>query len=498
MNRSLRLAGLLFLVLATTASTSLPGVTSESQPEMGVHTIRADDNLLHVADAGGFSWMIQLLEWREIEPLPGEHFWEYTDWLVRATDYYGLDLVLRLDHPPEWAIAPDEAIPLDVAAYASFSGRVAARYRGQITAYVVWNEPNLATEWEGQAPDPAGYVELLCATRLAIHAADPDALVVSAGLAPTNHTDNSALDDRLYLQAMYAAGAGGCFDVLGAHPYGFAYPPNDPYGAHDSLNFARLVDLRAIMVEAGDDDKPIWATELGWTTYPVEARQQWLQVSEDEQSRYLLGAFEQASQEWPWLERIAVWNLSAGLTSDDERRGYSILGDDATPKPAYEALAKMLGKQGDRDTSRPEDRGQVEVLARDVAVRLSDVDTFYPHWARPHCRFAPCRRWSGQFYIDEPGTGPWRLLMEVMQVEEPGNLVRINGHLLEPPTIPLRSRPDFASVWTAVEMPVPSDLLQPGVNVIEIASSPRLPVYQEDRARFESLQFRAVRLVSGF
>jgi hypothetical protein len=83
-------------------------------------------------------------------------------------------------------------------------------------------------------------------------------------------------------------------------------------------------------------------------------------------------------------------------------------------------------------------------------------------------------------------------------VEEPGNLVRINGHPLEPPTIPLRSRPDFASVWTAVEMPVPSNLLQPGVNVIEIAASPRLPVYQEDRARFESLQFRAVQLVSGF
>jgi hypothetical protein len=498
MNCSLGLVGLLFVVLATTVSASLPGVTSERQPEMGVHTIRADDHLLQVAEAGGFSWMIQLLEWREIEPVPGEHFWEYTDWLVRATEYYELDLVLRLDHPPEWATSPDEAIPLDIAAYARFAGRVAARYRGKITAYVVWNEPNLETEWEGQPPDPDGYVELLCATRVAIHAADPDALVVSAGLAPTNHTDNSALDDRLYLQAIYAAGASGCFDVLGAHPYGFAYPPDDPYGAHDSLNFTRLVDLRGIMVEAGDGDKPLWATELGWTTHAVGTSQQWLQVSEDKQSRYLLGAFERTGQEWPWLERIAVWNLSAGLASGDERRGYSILDDDATPKPAYEALAKMLGKQGDRETGKQKDEGQVEVLARDVVVRLSDVDTFYPHWARPHCGFAPCRRWSGQFYIHEPEAGPWRLHMEVMQVEEPGNLVRINGHPLEPPTIPLRSRPDFASVWTAVEMPVPSNLLQPGVNVIEIAASPRLPVYQEDRARFESLQFRAVQLVSGF
>ncbi|NIV30001.1 MAG: hypothetical protein GWN58_11015, partial [Anaerolineae bacterium] len=82
--------------------------------------------------------------------------------------------------------------------------------------------------------------------------------------APTNHSDTSALDERLYLEAMYAAGAAACFDILGAHPYGFAYPPDDPHDAHDGLNFARLTDLREIMVAWDDGDKPIWATELGW------------------------------------------------------------------------------------------------------------------------------------------------------------------------------------------------------------------------------------------
>ncbi len=180
--------------------------------------------------------MIQLVEWREVEPARGEFFWEYTDWLVRATEYYGLDLVLRLDHPPDWATLPDKAVPVDMAAFAAFAGRVTARYRGRVTAYVVWNEPNLAAEWAGQLPDPASYVALLCSAQPAIRAADPQALVVSAGLAPTNHADASALDDRYYLQAMYAAGADACFDVLGAHPYGFAYPPEDPHGTHDGLN----------------------------------------------------------------------------------------------------------------------------------------------------------------------------------------------------------------------------------------------------------------------
>jgi hypothetical protein len=90
------------------------------------------------------------------------------------------------------------------------------------------------------------------------------------------------------------------------------------------------------------------------------------------------------------------------------------------------------------------------------------------------------------------------LSLEVMQVEEPGNLVRINGETLDPPAIPLRGRPDFASVWTGAEIPVPAGLLRRGVNVVEIESGPRQPVYQDSHARYESLQFRNMRLESHF
>jgi len=384
-----------------------------------------------------------------------------------------------------------------MSAYKAFVGRVAARYRGRVSAYVIWNEPNLALEWAGRPPDPARYVQFLCNAQETIRAADPQALLVSAGLAPTNHGDDSALDDRRYLQAKYDAGAAACFDVLGTHPYGFAYPPGDPYGAHDELNVARLADLRAIMVENGDGHKPLWATELGWTTDPVGAARQWLRVSEQEQSRYLVGAVAQAGREWPWLERIAVWNASVGLPPGDERRGYSILADDGTPKPAYWALAQLLEKPSGRISASQDAIGQAEVLAPDVTIRLSDVDTFYPHWARPHCDAVPCRQWRGQFYLRDPGSGHWLLRMEIMQVEEPGNLSWINGHLLEPPAIPLRGRPDFASVWTAVDIMVPSTVLRPGLNILQIGSSPRLPVYQDDRARFESLQFRNIHLTDA-
>ena len=256
------------------------------------------------------------------------------------------------------------------------------------------------------------------------------------------------------------------------------------------------------MVDEGDGDKSVWATEVGWTTSPVLEEQQWLGISKEEQSRYLVSAFERSALQWPWLERIAVWNLSIGLPADDEKRGYSILAADGSPKPAYHALAERARERGSTAGEEPQDRGagphSVEILAQDVVVRLSDPDTFYPHWARPHCGSVPCRHWVSQFYVREPGTGSWQLNMEIMQVEEPGNLVWINGRLLDPPALPLRDRPDFASVWTLAEMQFPAAILRPGVNTLELRSSPRLLVYQDSRARFESLQFRHIRLTTGF
>jgi hypothetical protein len=416
---------------------------------------------------------------------------------VRACEYYGLNLVLRLDQPPNWALSGVvDRLPVDVEAYSAFVARVAQRYQGRVEAYVIWNEPNLAREWGGRQPDPQGYVELLRAAYAAVKASDPGALVVSAGLAPSNHLDETAMDDRVFLQGMYGAGAGESFDVLGAHPYGFAYGPHDPRDAHHGLNFARLEDLREIMVSNGDGHKPVWATEVGWTTEATTEGQAWLQVTEEQQAAYLMGAFERARQEWPWLERIAVWNLSTGLEADDEKRGYSIVDDQYRPRPAYEALVAMAKSSLPEPVARSDPEcGVVELLAPDVVVRLGDVDTFHPHWARIYGGEAPCRYWRGEFYLGQPDDGAWQLSMEIMQVEEQGNLVRINGQPLEPMAIPLRGKLDFASSWSTAFLEVPPGVLRPGLNVIEVLDSPRLPVYQDAHASFESLQFRNLRLV---
>ena len=216
---------------------------------------------------------------------------------------------------------------------------------------------------------------------MTIKRADPSALVISAGLAPTNEQSERALDDRLYLERMLGAGALPYVDALGVHPYGFAYPPDDPQGEHDGLNMNRLLDLQAILAAHGGAFTPIWATEIGWTTC-ASGEESWLTVTPQQQADYLVRAWEMAGSAFPTLDVFTVWNLSSGLPQDDEKAGYSLLEQDGTPKLAFGAFRDALFSSIGPPVSDPWaawDRllttaAPATILAPDAEVHLGDSE----------------------------------------------------------------------------------------------------------------------------
>ncbi len=360
---------MIMMLLAVGGSTCGPGLPLSSLSSGGalhrvlpfryaVHTLFLDEMIASLAADVGFDTVVQVFPWRDLNPSPDFYAWQAGDDMVRTARVYDLDLVVRLDMPPEWASVPDEygygGMPFDLYAYADFVEAVAERYRGDVLGYIIWNEPNLAAEWSrsgGDAPHhwesfdgwvatPADYVLVLCTAYDLIHAADPDAQVVSAGLAPTNEFSPRAVDDREFLRQMYAAGAAGCFDVLSVHDYGYGLSPEDAHGAHSGLNLARILDLCDIMLQY-NDPKPVWITELGYTVSPGQHPF----VSEEEQALYLTGAFDRVRRDWPWVEMLTVWNLCYGLPADHEMSGYSLVNPDRTPRLAYWALQEKLRRR---------------------------------------------------------------------------------------------------------------------------------------------------------
>ncbi|MBK9052457.1 MAG: hypothetical protein IPL78_16570 [Chloroflexi bacterium] len=349
------------------AATSLTPQPAFSSPAYGIHLAQwwhldaLQQDLRRVQEMG-FGWVKQKFAWRDIEPaVKGHYDWYRPDEIVNQVNQAGLNLLVRLDVNPAWVIEalPDELWgqnqpPVNYQDFGDFCYATAERYRGRIQAYQVWNEPNLSREWGNQSPNPREYTELLRVCYLGIKTADPAAIVVSAGLAPTG-TQPLAMPDTDFLQGMYDAGAAAYFDVLGINAPGYKAPPEtdpavtaDPangYGGHRWNAFRHVEDIRAIMVANGDEAKQVAILEMGWmreqTVFPDY---QWHGVTEEQQAEYLVGAYEYAREHWqPWIGLMTTIYIADHdwQAETNEQYWWSIILPDGTRTLAYEALREM-------------------------------------------------------------------------------------------------------------------------------------------------------------
>ncbi len=301
--------------------------------------------LARVAD-GGFVWVRQSFTWSQVkedEPAAGFQ-WSRIDRLMRALDDYPqLRLVAVLeDDPPVPPKDPDQ--------FAAFAGAFAERYGDQVDHYQIWDEPNLAAHWGDGPVNPSAYADLLARTARAIRAADPEASILLAGLAPTTETGPRNLSEVRYLERLYQAGAGPSFDVVAAKAYGFDTGPEDRRVDPSLLNVSRLLLLRQVMVEHSDAGKAIWASHWGWNALPRGWDGEpsiWGQTDEQTQAARSVAMMERARNEWPWMGALIIETLrpdrlppnrSAG-DLEDPRWGFALVAPEGTPRPVYEALA---------------------------------------------------------------------------------------------------------------------------------------------------------------
>lgn len=327
----------------------------------------ADRDLGLIRDAG-FKWVKQDFPWREIERTgKGQFDWNQADWVVKlAHDKFGLNILARVDRQPGWATGGrcstdvEMGPPDNLQDWADFLTALATRYRSKIQAYAVWNEPNLAREWCGQPPDPAGYMRLLKVAYQAIKAADPDAIVISAGLTPTGGPMPIAMEDTEYLDKMYQAGGGsmqGYADVVGAHAPGYKAPPElspdevmadqERWGRGRYFTFRRVEDLRAIMEKYGDTERQMAILEMGWTTDPrPDSPYHWHAVTGTQQAEYLVRAYQYAREHWsPWIGLMSlIYVCNVDWTENDEQYYWCVtepIYPQTITRPAYDALQAM-------------------------------------------------------------------------------------------------------------------------------------------------------------
>jgi hypothetical protein len=334
----------------------------------GINTFleqEVDDWKIHaslrlISDAG-FRWIRQEFPWEDIE-IEGKGIfrdrrhgddissWDKYDHIVDLAEEYGLEIIARLDNPPAWTRAAGNeagtlAPPDDYDDYGDFVYAVVSRYRGRIKYYQIWNEPNIYPEWGEARVDPVAYTELLKVGYTRAKEADPNAVILSAGLAPTTERTERNLEDLIFLQSMYDAGARDYFDVLSVQGYGLWNGPTDRRAYPDRANFSRVLLIRQLMVRNGDAQKPIWASEVGWNALPrsFDGFPYYGRVSEELQAEYSAGAYERAQLEWPWMGVMSYWFFKRPSDHEKDQAFYyfRMMEPDFYAYPVYFALKEQ-------------------------------------------------------------------------------------------------------------------------------------------------------------
>jgi hypothetical protein len=99
-------------------------------------------------------------------------------------------------------------------AWVNYVHAIAAHFKGRVTHWEVWNEPNAKGFWQPQKPNPADYVKLVRTCSDAVRAEIPDAVMVGGVLSSVYSTMCIG-----YMEACFQLGLGDHLDVLSHHPY---------------------------------------------------------------------------------------------------------------------------------------------------------------------------------------------------------------------------------------------------------------------------------------
>ncbi len=344
-----------FLLLSVGAVFASAGTAHAATPGLNLK----DYGDARVALAQGAKQVRFFVRWSDFEPSSSTEF--SASGGARAGEPIpaglraGVDLVLQQGATPIMAVlgAPAWAAsgkrPRDANEYATFTGELAGwlaqvREQGQPSpAYEIWNEPD-APEFWGEAPNADFYTAMLRASYQQVKRNDQGATVLTGPTTGNNYD---------WIQSLYARGAKGAFDGVSVHtdtacsdrgPDSFY---RDASGRLGQFTFLGYREVRATMLANGDD-KPIWMTELGWSTTnggPTscargeQAGKKPSGVNEANQAAFLRKAFECLALD-PYVVAATVFTLRDDPTNGvgSELSHYGLLRADGASKPSADVF----------------------------------------------------------------------------------------------------------------------------------------------------------------
>jgi polysaccharide biosynthesis protein PslG len=278
------------------------------------------------------------LLWHQIEPVPGSRDFRRADAFIKELRAAEIEPLLVVYGSPSWAngvpetvddhylYVPGEEAVFDrwLDRYAEFLRAAAARYRGQVIKWELWNEPNEHFFWKPR-PSPQQYARFFRRMRDAILAGNPEAEIALGGLAGISATGRGDIRGVDFLRRLLQFGVRP--QVVAVHPYPGKGQPPDVHLVGEN-NFDDIARIRAELVRR-DHPVRLWVTEWGWPTDHVDPN---LQAS------YIARSLELIVTRYPYVTVATVF-----IDHDRPPRFFhGLLDADLHPKPAARAFARFV------------------------------------------------------------------------------------------------------------------------------------------------------------
>ncbi|WP_211370446.1 GH39 family glycosyl hydrolase [Nonomuraea turkmeniaca] len=188
----------------------------------------------------GAKWARVQTGWGRCETEPGRYDFTWLDGIVDNLAAAGVETMFSVtfgnalympDVPHESAVG---YVPIyyegALSAWTRFVRALAKRYRGRVTHWEVWNEPNIPQFWQPRQVSGRDYAQLVRVTAQAVRAEIPDATIIGGA---------TSLADPAFLVDALRGGLAESIDAFSFHPYQMV-PEHNLQNMHDVLR--RILD----------------------------------------------------------------------------------------------------------------------------------------------------------------------------------------------------------------------------------------------------------------
>lgn len=350
------------------------------------------DSLLELACELGVKWVRLSVNWSNLVDTSGNYHWQKMDQIVNGLGSKKIEIALCINGGHiRYTEAHAPVTPEEIVFWKEFAGQLIKRYKGKVSHWELWNEPNTVWFWKPR-PKAEEYFALMKEFHAMMTELDPGAKIIGSSLARL---------DLVFADSLFQLGIGKYIDAISYHPYNefpeailnpVKVPVKTPVWYLESdHSIGRLIE----MVDSVNPAIELWQAECGYPSRDNSSgwmgNGPWSPVI---QAKWLLRRmFTDISYNASMISYFCLVDYSLNRNIDEGKGNVNSKGllnlNTLSPKPAYKAYQNLISLLNGRLKAK---------MSNDYTLEIASEGSFYNIKSK-NLRFVDIQNESGNKFL---------------------------------------------------------------------------------------------------